>query len=36
MDADITSVAGFKNRFISDYGSSQQTNINDLFKSYGY
>jgi hypothetical protein len=36
MDADITSVTGYKTRFINEYGSSQQVNINELFKSYGY
>jgi hypothetical protein len=36
MDVDVVSVTGYKTRFISEYGSSQQTNINLLFKSYGY
>lgn len=36
MDADITSVTGYKNRFVSKYGIAQQANINKLFTSYGY
>jgi len=36
MDSDITSVTSYKNRFISEYGIAQQTNINTLFKDYGY
>jgi hypothetical protein len=36
MDVDIVSVSGYKSRFISEYGSAQQSNINNLFKSYGY
>ncbi len=36
MDSDVTSVSEYKGRFISEYGSAQQSNINLLFKSYGY
>jgi hypothetical protein len=36
MDPDITTVNGYKNRFILEYGITQQTSINTLFTTYGY
>ncbi len=36
MDSDITTVAGYKTRFINENGTSQQATIDDLFISYGY
>jgi hypothetical protein len=36
MDVDIISVNGYSNRFKQESGMSQQVEIDDLFKSYGY
>jgi hypothetical protein len=36
MDADVISVNGYSNRFKLEYGSAQQLEIDELFKSYGY